>query len=1235
MERIRVLLLEDSAFDVELVFGVLAEAPFIFDHVHVEDREGFLHALSTQTFDVILSDYALPTFDGISALKISQELCPQVPFIFVSGTLGEELAIEMLKQGATDYVLKQNLQRLPSAVERAIREARDRKEHRDHQEALRRSEERFRLLVESLQDYSIFMLDMEGNITSWNSGAERILLYKEPEIIGCHFSILFTEEDRAKGVPEKELRDAATKGVAEDERSHLRADGTAIWVSGVLRPLFENNGEHCGYAKVMRDITERRIQSKERRLLLKQVEQDRERLNNIIESVPGIVWEFSRSDTSGNGKILFLSEYLEELIGYKPEEVTEEVFWEKIIHPEDRIQLETQLEALFIHGEGSIENRWVDKAGRVLWVETRAVVYHDEHNNVVGLRGVTMDITSRKQQEEERERLYQLEQRALTKAQRNEERYRLLAETVPHIVWVTSHNNEIEYYNQRWYDYTGQTAEEANKNGWATAIHSEDLAILNKQWEVASTRDEIFESECRLLRADGMYRWHLIRALPVHRDGKIVQWIGTSTDIDDQKRAVESLKFLAEASSVLASSLDYQTTLSSVARLAVPDIADWCAVDIVTENGTIRRLAVAHSDPEKVKWAHELERRFPMDPNAPTGVPNVIRTGQSEFFPEITEEMILAAVKDEEQLEIIRQIGFTSVMTVPMVARGLSLGAITLVSTESRRQFTQQDLALAEDLARRAAIAVDNAWLYLKSQDEIAERKKVEEVLRISETRFRTMIEQSPLGIQIFDLQGFCIQANNAWEELWSASREDLADYNIRQDPQLTASGMISYVERAYAGEAVAMPPIHYDPAEIGRLGRARWVRVFLYPVKNQAGEIQEIAIILEDITERVLAEEQLLMAKDEAEAANQAKDRFIAILSHELRTPLTPVMATVEALQLEEDFPSEYLPWLEIVHRNVELEARLIDDLLDLTRIARGKMQLQVEKLDLHDTLARVLSMYKDEFEAKGLQIERVFQANSAWIDGDAARMQQVMWNLVKNAVKFTPPGGKITISTENTNDGLLRLHIADTGIGIEPEILPRIFNAFEQGEQTITRHFGGLGLGLAISKTLVELHNGTITAFSEGRNKGAVFVVEFATASAEGNKTNREQRIMGSTQQGEKTSILLVDDHPDTNLALKMLLERRGYKVLTANTVESALKVARDAEFDLVISDIGLPDASGLDLIRELQQMKPTRAIALSGFGTEDDIQRSKNAGFDEHLTKPFNLQKLNEVIERLLKE
>ena len=400
----------------------------------------------------------------------------------------------------------------------------------------------------------------------------------------------------------------------------------------------------------------------------------------------------------------------------------------------------------------------------------------------------------------------------------------------------------------------------------------------------------------------------------------------------------------------------------------------------------------------------------------------------------------------------------------------------------------------------------------------------------------------------------------------------------------------------------------------------------------------ESIGIVLNTIeastqTENLLKQSQSLAAElqktnlelEEKARSNLAKDQFLAMLSHELRTPLTPVLASALALESEPELPKDIHESLQMIRRNVELEARLIDDLLDLTRIDQGKVQLNFEVVDAHTLLQNALDICQAEIDRKNLARVLNLGAQKVHMRADSARLQQIFWNLINNAVKFTPRNGQIIITTSNDSKGQLRVEIADTGLGIEAEALPKIFDAFEQGGRT---QLGGLGLGLAISKTLVEAHKGTITAQSAGRNKGATFMLVFPTC--EKTEAQIAPAALPRLPERQPMRILLVEDHEDTNRSLTNLLRRRGYHVRSALSFQSAVNLSAKEQFDVLISDLALPDGNGIDLMQKLHSTQPLLGIALTGFGMEDDIRKSYEAGFKHHLVKPIDLNKLDSLIQ-----
>jgi CheY-like chemotaxis protein len=385
-------------------------------------------------------------------------------------------------------------------------------------------------------------------------------------------------------------------------------------------------------------------------------------------------------------------------------------------------------------------------------------------------------------------------------------------------------------------------------------------------------------------------------------------------------------------------------------------------------------------------------------------------------------------------------------------------------------------------------------------------------------------------------------------------------------------------------------------------------------------GELQSVERRLQELSEKVA----------QLEAQHRAKDEFLAILSHELRTPLTPVLARVTSLLSEPDLSRDIQAALDVVRRNVELQAKLIDDLLDVTTINRGKLSLSAISVDVHALLLQTVQICQLDLGKKKIELRLELDAQYAFVRGDPARLHQVFWNLLKNAIKFTPRGGHITVRTESVGEERLRVALEDTGIGIDPEHLPHVFSAFEQGAREITKRYGGLGLGLAISKGLVEAHGGSITAKSGGRNLGATFAVELACDTGE---VQLEAVQPVSAALAPRLRILLVEDHEDTMMTMCLLLSGMNHEVHAAETCEAALRLCQTTQYDVLISDIGLPDGNGLDLLRRLERQRPSKAVAVSGFGMPRDLARSREAGFVAHLTKPVTMQAVQAVLKQIV--
>jgi signal transduction histidine kinase len=409
----------------------------------------------------------------------------------------------------------------------------------------------------------------------------------------------------------------------------------------------------------------------------------------------------------------------------------------------------------------------------------------------------------------------------------------------------------------------------------------------------------------------------------------------------------------------------------------------------------------------------------------------------------------------------------------------------------------------------------------------------------------------------------------------------------------------------------------------------------------NAQGEVEWVVGTNLDITARHHSETALREAKAAAESANRAKDQFLAALSHELRTPLMPVLLTVETLRGDTTLPPAVREQLSMVERNLSLEVQLLGDLLDVTAVTHGKLQMRSELFDAHSLIGLAVEIVQDEAGARGIHIERELAARHCGLMADAARFQQVIWNLLRNAVKFTPPAGRIKIRTLETRDGdghlQLRVEVSDTGVGIEPAFLQKIFEPFEQASATRGHRFGGLGLGLAIARAIVDLHGGRIWAESDGPNRGSTFVVEFPGPAlpprplSEPSKKSAPDETSNLPGPGPGTCrrLLLVEDHAPTLQTMAGLLTRAGYQIITASTVAEGLAAAAAGTFDLVISDLGLPDGTGLQLMEKLRDQHGLRGIALSGYGMEEDIARARAAGFVAHLVKPVRMADLRKVL------
>lgn len=648
---------------------------------------------------------------------------------------------------------------------------------------------------------------------------------------------------------------------------------------------------------------------------------------------------------------------------------------------------------------------------------------------------------------------------------------------------------------------------EAHRRGLAHYLATGESRVLDTRLEVSALRADATEFPIELA----------IRR--VATDGP-PSFIAYASDLTERKRAASARVFLAQASEAFASSLDYEATLKTVVGLAVPHVADWCLVEIVGDDpGMTVQLAVAHVDPAKVALAEQLQRRYPRDPNAPRGVPQVLRTGRSELYEDIPDTMIERSARDAEHLRVLRELALRSAMVVPIATLGRTFGAITFVASESGRHYGPSDLSTAEDLARRAAVAIENARLYRAAQ--VAEERNgflAEATAALaSSLDYSTTLERvARLAVPriadsaaVYQLEAdgairlVALAAANPEQEGLGRELNALLPLRVEQErllPRVVRTGTAEMLRGVPAGLRETWSPTSRAAELVRKLAVDSYMAVPLVVRGRVLGAIAlttsmsgrrfqagDLALA-EDLGRRAALAVENAQLYREAQEANRLKDEFLATVSHELRTPLTAILGWIHLLRTGR--PNQLARAVDTIERNAQAQARIIDDILDVSRVITGKLKLEVERVDFADVVLAAIDTVRPTAESK--QVDIVASLDSAVVEtaGDPARLQQVVWNLLSNAVKFTPKGGRIEVRLERDRSNIC-LRVSDTGQGIRPAFLPHVFERFRQADSAPTRAQGGLGLGLAIVRHLVELHGGQVTVESQGEGCGATFTV------------------------------------------------------------------------------------------------------------------------------------------------
>ncbi len=692
---------------------------------------------------------------------------------------------------------------------------------------------------------------------------------------------------------------------------------------------------------------------------------------------------------------------------------------------------------------------------------------------------------------------------------RAERSFRALAETMPQLVWSTNSAGDNEYFNGRWLAYTNANSSTPADGDWRNSLHSADARDVEDRWHRSFGSGDPFEVEARLKRgADGAYRWFLCRALPLRDEtGKITRWFGTCTDVHDQRRATEGLSVLAEASAVLATSVETDETMRAVAELAVPRLGDWCTIDLLDESGALRRIATVHSDSAKLAIAHEFNARFPAAPEDPGGVFEVLRTG-AVVASEITDEMIIAGVADLDKRGLLLALGLRSYVIAPMMVGGAAVGAITIVSAESGHFLGPSDIARVQELARRTALAIERTRLFAETVSARDAESLSNSLLRESEAKLVLSMEAGGLGSWEWDMRGNRITWSPQTERMhglsegaFSGTREEFESY-IHPDDRERVAGEIARTI------AERRPTYHIQYRFVRTDGEIRWLEGFARLRTDEHGEPVSFLGVSHDVTEREALLEGEQQARRDAEAANAAKAIFLTTMSHELRTPLNAVSGYVDLLEMGVRGPVTDLQREDLrrIRRASQHLLVLINDILNYARLEAGSVELHFSEVTLTDALQGMEALIAPQLQTKGVTYEYEPCDRAVRVYADREKLDQILLNLVGNAVKFTDRGGRITLSCEIVGEAA-RVIVTDTGRGIPRGKLETIFDPFVQVDRHLTpERQQGVGLGLAISRDLARAMQGDISVQSDA-GKGATFVLtlpiyvqEPASVGAEG---------------------------------------------------------------------------------------------------------------------------------------
>jgi PAS domain S-box-containing protein len=717
--------------------------------------------------------------------------------------------------------------------------------------------------------------------------------------------------------------------------------------------------------------------------------------------------------------------------------------------------------------------------------------------------------------------------------------------------------------------------------------------------------------------------------------GTLKGFVKVTHDITERVRAQRGVETMSEASAALTSSFHEQAMLSGFASALLKNFADIVSIDFIDERGQMRHGLVAHADPDMAARLREHRARFaPQLAKHPIAA---VMDGRGRIVEDLTELLQGSAIEPETRV-LAAGLELRSLLVLPLLA-GTTVFGCLLAGSRLHKHFSARDLQLGEELARRLSLALDNARLTERAQ--------------AGEHRLLMALEAGQMGAWEWEIAANQVNWSPTLEDIHGIPRGSFSGtfeaYQSDMHPEDKERVLATLQATLQTGAPYLVLYRIVRPD-----GQIRWLEARAELIRDSANQPLRVVGVCMDVSERKRAQDELTEseqrlarlylseqeARKSADLANRAKDDFLATVSHELRTPLNAMLGWTRLMRdggLSHDKREHALRTIE---RNALTQVQLIEDLLDVSRIISGNLSLELAPFELKPVIEQVLDSLRPSSDAKQLHIVSDVDPSAGRILGDSSRVQQVVWNLLSNAIKFTPPGGHIRLSLEHDDEHVC-FSVTDSGCGIEPAFLPHVFERFRQADGTTTRAHGGLGLGLAISRHIVELHRGRIEASSAGPGQGATFRVSLPRSTARSNASHElPARPAARGAQSERLAglkILIVDDDADGRELIAAVLERSGARVTATQSADEALREIQRETPDILLSDIGMPGSDGYDLIRSVRALAPhpsarVPAAALTGFARAEDHRKALDAGFTMHMTKPIEPAELVAVVIHL---